>query len=71
MTLYTKQDCPLCTVVKLKLNISEIPYESCTDEQKMEELGIDRFPVLILDDGTRLEFKEILNYIEEDKYHAN
>ena len=67
MVLYTKQDCPLCSVIKVKLGIAEIPYETCTSEEKMEELGIDPLPVLVLDDGTKLGFKQILNYIEEDK----
>ena len=67
MVLYTKQDCPLCSVVKLKLSIAEIPFEICTNEEKMEELGIDQLPILVLDDGTKLGFKQILNYIEEEK----
>lgn len=71
MVLYTKTDCPLCRVVKIKLGAAGIEYTNCTDEQKMEELNIDRLPVLILGDGTKLGFKEILNYIEGDKFNEN
>lgn len=67
MKLYTKTDCPLCTVIKVKLGVAGIPYEICTNEQEMEKLGIDQLPVLVLDNDTQLGFKQILNYIEEDK----
>ena len=71
MTLYTKTDCPLCNVIKVKLAQFNINYTSCTDEEKMEELNIDRLPVLQLDNGELLEFKAILNYIEEVKNDEN
>jgi len=71
MTLYTKHDCPLCNVVKLKLNVSEIPYDICTDEKKMEELNIDALPVLILDSGEKLEFKQIIDFIKEKEEKSN
>lgn len=64
MVLYTKKECPLCTVAKLKLNNAGIVYEMCTDEATMESLGIDQLPVLILDDGTHLAFKQIVDYAE-------
>ena len=65
MTLYTKTDCPLCNVVKVKMVQAGIEYETCMNEDKMNELNIDRLPVLQLDNGELLEFKAILNYIEE------
>lgn len=67
MVLYTKHDCPLCNVVKVKLAQTNLQYEISMDENRMEELQLDRLPVLELDDGTLLEFKQILNYIEEAK----
>ena len=64
MILYTKLDCPLCTVAKLKLNAAEIDYEISTDEEIMDKLNLDRLPVLQLSNGTLLSFKEILQYID-------
>lgn len=71
MTLYTKTDCPLCNVVKIKMSQAGLDYTSCQNEDKMNELNIDRLPVLQLDTGELLEFKAILNYIEEVKNNEN
>ena len=71
MTLYTKNNCPLCNVIKIKMAQTNLQYEVSMDEDRMEELHLDRLPVLELDDGTLLEFKQILNYIEEVKQNEN
>jgi glutathione S-transferase len=64
MVLYTKLDCPLCNVAKIKLNATGIDYTISMNEEEMDKLNIDRVPVLQLDNGMLLEFKEILQYIE-------
>ena len=64
MILYTKPDCPLCTVVKVKLNAKEIDYTISMNEEEMDKLNIDRVPVLQLDNGMLLDFKEILQHID-------
>jgi glutaredoxin len=46
MILFTKPDCPLCSVVKVKLNSANISYVISQDEERMEALGINRLPVL-------------------------
>ena len=71
MTLYTKNNCPLCNVIKVKMAQTNLQYKVNMDEDRMEELHLDRLPVLELDDGTLLEFKQILNYIEEVKQNEN
>ena len=48
MILYTKSECPLCTVTKVKLNTRGIDFEICTDEAEMEKLGIELDWVLVL-----------------------
>mgnify|MGYP003306526588 FL=1 len=65
MILYTKPECPLCTVTKLKLQAQEIPFEICMDEKEMDELGIDRLPVLKTDNEELLEFSEIMTRLKE------
>ena len=65
MILYTKSECPLCTVTKLKLQAQEIPFEICMNEKEMDELGIDRLPVLKTNNGELLEFSEIMKRLRE------
>ena len=64
MILYTKLDCPLCNVAKIKLNATGIDYTISMNEEEMDKLNIDRVPVLQLDDGMLLGFQEIIKYIE-------
>ena len=63
MILYTKSECPLCTVTKVKLNSKNIAFDICTDENEMDKLGIDRLPVLKTDDGELLDFSAIMKLI--------
>lgn len=65
MTLYTKVDCPLCTVVKTKLYALNIDFTISTDEKEMEALGIDMLPVLKTDNGELLEFSAIISRLKE------
>ena len=65
MILYTKLECPLCAVTKVKLQAQEIPFEICMDEKEMDKLGIDRLPVLKTDNEELLEFSEIMTRLKE------
>ena len=38
--------CPICNQLEHLLNSKNIIYTLCTDEKKMEELGIKQVPVL-------------------------
>lgn len=65
MILYTKSECPLCTVTKVKMQAQQIPFEICMDEKEMDKLGIDRLPVLKTNNGELLEFSEIMKRLKE------
>lgn len=65
VVLYAKQDCPLCSVVKLKLNAAEIEYSICKDEELMKEKGFKMLPILELNNGTFLTFQEIIEGLKE------
>lgn len=54
----------MCSVAKVKLNLAGIKYDVSMNEEEMEKLNIDSLPVLKLDSGMLLGFKEILQYIE-------
>lgn len=55
-------DCPLCKKLLKRLDESNIQYEICTDEQVMENKGINQVPTLETDAG------ELLSYNKADKY---
>lgn len=63
--LFTKTDCPLCAVVKTKLNAAQIEYTNCMDEEEMDKLNIEQLPVLQLATGELLQFRQIIDYIAE------
>ena len=65
MILYSKEDCPLCSVAKIKLNTAGIKYEVCQNLEKIKEQNIDMLPVLQLDDGMKLNFQEIIKYLQK------
>lgn len=62
--------CPLCDVLKEKLESKKITFEINTDEDKMAQLGITQVPVLQIDSGELLEFSaanKYINNLEENK----
>lgn len=61
--LYTT-NCPKCKVVETKLNNLNISYTTCTDVDKMIELGIQSAPALEVN-GTLMDFKQTINWLKE------
>ena len=62
--------CPLCDVLKEKLESKKITFEINTDEDKMAQLGITQVPVLQIDNGELLEFSaanKYINNLEENR----
>jgi len=53
--LYTKQDCPMCGILKTKLDTAKIEYSEFTDETSMKLMGINVLPILEMD-GQKLFF---------------
>ena len=47
ITLYST-GCPLCKGLEKILNSKHISYTLCTDENKMQELGIKQVPMLLV-----------------------
>ena len=50
VTIYTKNTCPKCGVLKKKLDLKNIEYNECQDTKTMEELDIAEIPVLQVGD---------------------
>lgn len=49
MTLYSKDDCPRCDMLKTKLNAKGIQFVEIKNEDVIASLGIDFLPVLEVD----------------------
>lgn len=52
ITLYTSPTCGTCKMIKMKLGMKNIPYNETHDIQPLIKRGIQRLPVMVLEDGT-------------------
>ena len=62
MTLYTKDDCSRCDMIKDKLNSKGVSFNEVKDEEIIISLGIDFLPVLEVE-GELLDLGKANNYI--------
>lgn len=62
MTLYSKDDCLRCDMLKTKLNAKGIQFVEVKNEDVIASLGIDFLPVLEVD-GELLELGKANDYI--------
>lgn len=54
--IYTTDTCPRCKVLKVKMDAKGIPYESITDVNEIQRLGIMSVPYMQVDDGELMDF---------------
>lgn len=59
-------NCPRCKMLKSKLDDKRIIYSIVNDVDKMLSMGMAVVPVLEVD-GIRMNFKEAINWINNDK----
>ena len=64
IVLYSNH-CPLCDNLKELLDKNNIDYELVDDVNKMSSLGINRTPMLQVEDGTLMKYKDALNWVKE------
>lgn len=62
MTLYSKDDCPRCDMLKTKLNAKGIQFVEVKNEDVIASLSIDFLPVLEVD-GELLELGRANDFI--------
>lgn len=62
MTLYTKDNCPRCTVLKAKLDAKNIRYIEISDIDVLIAKGITFAPMLEVD-GELLDLSKANNFI--------
>ena len=65
MILYTIENCPLCRVAKMKLDEAKINYTVSQDEEAMKALNIMQAPVLVKEDGTIMNFNNIVTALQK------
>lgn len=63
--LYTTH-CPMCKMLRLKLDKANIQYEICDDVDLMISKGYKKAPMLEVD-GNVMSLKEALTWLEENK----
>ena len=63
--IYTTDTCPRCKVLKVKMDAKGIPYESITDVDEIQRLGIMSVPYMQVDDGELMDFATANTWINE------
>lgn len=64
VTLYTSDTCGICRMVKMKLEKKGIPYQNEKNVDALLKKGIQRLPVLQLEDGSMMEnISDINNWV--------
>jgi len=63
--IYTTDTCPRCKVLKVKMDAKGIPYESITDVDEIQRLGIMSVPYMQIDDGELMDFATANAWINE------
>ena len=63
--IYTTDTCPRCKVLKVKMDAKGIPYESITDVDEIQRLGIMSVPYMQVDDGELMDFAIANAWINE------
>jgi len=62
LVLYSTENCPMCKMLKQRLDSAKIEYEVCMDMDKMVELDITHVPVLGVD-GLLMNMPAAIGYI--------
>ena len=65
MTVFSSSTCPKCKVLKMKMDAKGIPYESITDVDEINSLGIMSVPYMQVDDGELMDFAKANAWINE------
>ena len=64
ITVYAKDGCPKCKVLKMKLAQKNIEYKEVNDLDLMISMGIKSAPQMDVD-GTMYDFPEAIKYVNE------
>lgn len=62
ITIYSKEGCPKCKVLKMKLEQKGIEYEDCQDIDRMLEMGLMSLPAMSVDENL-MKFEDAVKYV--------
>lgn len=65
ITVYTKENCPKCKILKQKLKQKGVEYEEESNVDLLLAMGIDFLPVLQVDDEPLLNYKQAVEYVND------
>lgn len=68
ITLFTLPTCPKCKVIKMKLASAGVDYEECQDVAKMQNLGIEATPALLVGPDRNRKTHLIKNFAEINEF---
>lgn len=63
ITVYTKENCPKCKILKQKLKQKGVEYKEESNVDLLLAMGIDFLPVLQVDDEPLLNYKQAVEYV--------
>lgn len=64
-TVYSKEGCPKCKVLKLKMEQKGMQYQECQDLDDLIKLGFTSLPVLRTMGGQLMTFEEAVKFVNE------
>jgi glutaredoxin len=68
ITLFTLPTCPKCRVIKMKLTSAGVDFEECQDVVKMQNLGIETTPALLVGPDRSKGSHLIKNFAEINEF---
>jgi glutaredoxin len=57
--------CPQCNILEKKLTQKGIVYNTITDEKIFDELHIEQFPMMSINGGPLMNYKQAITWINE------
>lgn len=64
VTVYTI-GCPSCNILEKKLQLKQIAYNTINDEKIFDELNINEFPMMSINDGPLMNYKQAITWVNK------
>lgn len=65
ITVYSLPSCSMCRNLKNRLTRAGIEFTNCEDEEEERRLGMDSVPMMQVNDGPLMNYKEALTWVSE------
>ena len=64
VTVYTI-GCPQCNNLEKKLQLKQVVYNTINDEKIFDELNINEFPMMSVNDGPLMNYKQAIAWVNK------